>query len=320
MARPSSEPKEYAMLRNTRHAPTVRRSLLTTLALTITIAVVVSATAVASASDAHHGRDDDHHADEHGNGSDRDAHEHHKDNDQNARGPKPTIVLVHGGWADASSWSAVAQRLEEDGYPVVAPANPLRGVPSDSAYLASLLATISGPIVLVGHSYGGVLITNAATGNPNVKALVYIAAFAPDQGETVGQILAMNPGSEAAPPNLTFRPYPGGVDVYITPSAFRDVFCSDVPADTAAVMAATQRPIDAAALGEPSGEPAWKTIPSWYLVASNDHAIPPATERFMAKRADATTVEIPSSHVAMISHPDVVTDLVLEAAHAAREQ
>jgi len=112
MARPSSEPKEYAMLRNTRHAPTVRRSLLATLALTITIAVVVSATAVASASDAHHGRDDDHHADEHGNGSDRDAHEHHKDNDQNARGPKPTIVLVHGGWADASSWSAVAQRLE----------------------------------------------------------------------------------------------------------------------------------------------------------------------------------------------------------------
>ena len=232
----------------------------------------------------------------------------------------PTVVLVHGAFADASGYAAVIRTVQAQGIAVRAPMNPLRGLASDADAIARYTTTIDGPIVLVGHSYGGVLITNAATGNPNVKALVYIAAFAPDQGETVGQILAMNPGSEAAPPNLTFRQYPGGVDVYITPSAFRDVFCSDVPADTAAVMAATQRPIDAAALGEPSGEPAWKTIPSWYLVASNDHAIPPATERFMAKRADATTVEIPSSHVAMISHPDVVTDLILEAAHAAREQ
>ena len=231
-------------------------------------------------------------------------------------GPKPTIVLVHGGWADASSWDKVARRLQDHGYTVIAPANPLRGVQYDSAYLSSVLATISGPIVLVGHSYGGVVITNAATGNPNVKALVYVAAFAPDEGETVGQLLAMNPGSEAAPPNLTFRPYPGGVDVYITPSAFHSVFCADLPAKTAAAMAATQRPIDAAALGEPSGVPAWKTIPSWYLVASNDQAIPPATERFMAKRAGATTVEIASSHVAMISHPKAVTDLILDAARA----
>jgi len=178
------------------------------------------------------------------------------------------------------------------------------------------LATITGPIILVGHSYGGVLITNAATGNPNVKALVYVAAFAPDQGETVGQLLAMNPGSQAPPPNLLFRPYPAGVDAYITPSAFHGVFCADLPVTTAAVMAASQRPIDAAALGEPSGVPAWRTIPSWYLVASNDQAIPPATERFMAKRAGATTVEIASSHVAMISHPAVVTDLILDAAHA----
>jgi pimeloyl-ACP methyl ester carboxylesterase len=268
---------------------------LATLALTITIVVGLSATAAASASDEHH----------------------NTDNDRNAHGPKPTIVLVHGGWADASSWDAVTQRLQDDGYTVIAPANPLRGVETDSAYLSSVLATITGPIVLVGHSYGGVLITNAATGNPNVKALVYVAAFAPDQGETVGQLLAMNPGSQAAPPNLTFRPHPGGLDTYITPSAFQSVFCADLPATTAGVMAAGQRPIDAAALGEPSGEPAWKTIPSWYLVASNDHALPPATERFMAKRAGATTVEIPSSHVAMISHPDVVTDLILEAAHVA---
>jgi pimeloyl-ACP methyl ester carboxylesterase len=236
--------------------------------------------------------------------------------DPTAGGPKPTIVLVHGAWADASSWDRVARRLQDQGYTVIAPANPLRGVQTDSAYLSSVLATITGPIILVGHSYGGVLITNAATGNPNVKALVYVAAFAPDLGETVGQILAMNPGTQAAPPNLTFRPYPGGVDTYIAPSAFHDVFCADVPADTAAVMAATQRPINVAALGEPSGTPAWKTIPSWYLVASNDQAIPPATEQFMAKRAGATTVEIASSHVAMISHPAAVTDLILDAAHA----
>jgi pimeloyl-ACP methyl ester carboxylesterase len=236
--------------------------------------------------------------------------------DPSSGGPKPTIVLVHGGWADASSWDKVARRLQEHGYTVIAPANPLRGGQHDSAYLSSVLETISGPIVLVGHSYGGVVITNAATGNPNVKALVYVAAFAPDEGETVGQLLAMNPGSEAAPPNLTFRPYPGGVDVYITPSAFHSVFCADLPAKTAAAMAATQRPIDAAALSEPSGVPAWKTIPSWYVVASNDEAIPPATERFMAKRAGATTVEIASSHVAMISHPKAVTDLILDAARA----
>jgi pimeloyl-ACP methyl ester carboxylesterase len=232
--------------------------------------------------------------------------------DPKSAAPKPTIVLVHGGWADASSWNAVTQRLQDDGYTVIAPANPLRGVQTDSAYLSSVLATITGPIILVGHSYGGVLITNAATGNPNVKALVYVAAFAPDLGETVGQLLVMNPGSQAAPPNLTFRPYPGGLDTYITPSAFRNVFCADLPASTSAVMAANQRPIDAAALGQPSG----KTIPSWYLLASNDQAIPPATERFMAKRAGATTVEIASSHVAMISHPAVVTDLIRAAARS----
>jgi pimeloyl-ACP methyl ester carboxylesterase len=230
-------------------------------------------------------------------------------------GPKPTIVLVHGAWADASGWNGVARRLQDDGYTVIAPANPLRSVQSDAAYLSSVLATISGPIVLVGHSYGGVVITNAATGNPNVKALVYIAAFAPDDGETPGQILALNPGSQAVPPNLTFRPYPGGVDTYITPSVFHQVFCADVPATKAALMAAEQRPLDAAVLSEPSGPPAWKTIPSWYLVARDDHAIPPATEEFMAKRAGSTTVEINSSHVAMISHPAEVTELILDAVH-----
>lgn len=236
--------------------------------------------------------------------------------DDERAGPKPTVVLVHGGWADASSWNAVVERLQDRGYTVVAPPNPLRGLQNDAAYVSSILATISGPIVLVGHSYGGMVMTNAATGNPNVKALVYIAAFAPDVGDSIATLQAMNPGSEVGLSTLTLRPYPGGVDAYITPSVFHRVFCADVPTSTAAVMAATQRPIDVAVVAEPSGPPAWRTIPSWYLVASDDHAIPPATERFMAKRAGATTVEISASHVAMVSHPDAVTDLILDAARA----
>src|SRR5216684_7808415 len=155
---------------------------------------------------------------------------------QDDNGPKPTIVLIHGAFADASGWSGVITRLQDRGYTVLAPANPLRGVANDSAYIASVLASISGPIVLVGHSYGGEVITNAATGNPNVKALVYIAAFAPDAGETIATLEAMNPGSEVGLAALTLRPYPGGVDAYITPSVFHSVFCADVPTSTAAVM------------------------------------------------------------------------------------
>lgn len=228
----------------------------------------------------------------------------------------PTIVLVHGAWADSSSWNAVTQQLQDQGYTVVAPANPLRGLQPDAAYLSSVLASISGPIVLVGHSYGGMVMTDAALGNPNVRALVYIAAFAPDAGETVATIEAMNPGSEVGLSSLTLRPYPGGVDAYITPNVFHRVFCADVSPQTASLMAATQRPLDAAVEAEPSGPPAWRTIPSWYMVASDDRAIPAATERQMAKRAGAATVEIASSHVAMISHPAAVTALVLEAVRA----
>ncbi len=202
------------------------------------------------------------------------AASHHGD------GPKPTIVLVHGAFADASGWAGVITRLEDHGYTVLAPANPLRGVATDSAYIASVLATITGPIVLVGHSCGGEVITNAATGNPNVKALVYIAAFAPDAGETSGGILAKFPGSMLTPANLILRPFPQpdgttGTDAYINPAVFREAFCADCSAGTAAVMAATQRPGALATLNEPSGILAWKTIPSWYLVASQDHAIPP---------------------------------------------
>jgi pimeloyl-ACP methyl ester carboxylesterase len=237
--------------------------------------------------------------------------------------PKPTIVLVHGAFADASGWADVTTKLQRRGYTVIAPANPLRGVAADAGYVASVLSTIPGPIVLVGHSYGGEVITNAATGNPNVKALVYIAAFAPDKGETAGQLAGMFPGSELTPDNLVVRPYPispttNGLDAYINPTVFHSVFCADLPSRLAATMATSQRPASLATLTEASGEPAWKHIPSWYLVARQDKAIPPDSERFMAKRMNAHTREINSSHVAMISHPDVVADLIRAAARATR--
>jgi pimeloyl-ACP methyl ester carboxylesterase len=200
---------------------------------------------------------------------------------------------------------------------VIAPANPLRGLASDSAYIGSVLDTIPGPVVLVAHSYGGAVITNAATGRPNVAALVYIAAFAPDEGDSVGGLLALNPGTHIDPATtLIFRPHPGGVDGYVNPDNFRDIFAGDLSADTAAIMAASQRPGDVSTLSDPSGPPAWKTIPSWYLVARNDHLIPPATQRFMAQRAGATTVEVRASHVAMISQPRAATNIILDAARA----
>jgi pimeloyl-ACP methyl ester carboxylesterase len=235
---------------------------------------------------------------------------------------KPTVVLVHGAWADSSGWGGVIARLQRAGYPVIAPANPLRGLASDSAYLASVVASISGPVVLVGHSYGGAVITDAAAAGSNVKALVYIAGFALDQNESVLQMASRFPGS-SLPTAISPVPFPladgtTGTDVYIAPAKFRDVFAADVPATQAAVLAATQRPVAQTALLEPSTAPAWATIPSWYLVAKQDHAIPPAAERFMAKRAHARTVEIASSHAAMVSHPAEVTQLIVKAATAAK--
>ena len=204
---------------------------------------------------------------------------------------------------------------------MIAPANPLRGLESDAAYIHSILTTIEGPIVLGGHSYGGAVISHAAVGVPNVKALVYIAGFAPDAGESVGQLVTMNPGSEIGPATLITRPYPlpgggQGIDLYLTQDGFRHAFAGDLPHKLADQMQATQRPFAEEAFGSPSGEPAWKTIPSWYLVASQDKAIPPATQRFMAQRAGATTVEVRSSHVPMISEPDATTRLILDAANA----
>jgi pimeloyl-ACP methyl ester carboxylesterase len=232
---------------------------------------------------------------------------------------KPTIVLVHGGWDNSTGWNAVVEKLQDRGFSVIAPANPLRGLTPDAAYVHSVLTTISGPIVLVGHSYGGAVITNAAVGHANVKALVYIAGFAPDAGESLVQLVTMNPGSGIGPATTIGRPYPlangqQGTDLYLTQEGLRTAFASDVPRHVQDQMFATQRPFSQEAFQSVSGAPAWKTIPSWYLVATNDHAIPPATQYFMAKRAGAQISEVKSSHVPQISHPDNVVSEILEAA------
>src|SRR6266508_4210210 len=234
---------------------------------------------------------------------------------------KPTIVLVHGGWDNSTGWNAVVAKLQSRGFDVIAPANPLRDLASDSAYVSSVLNTIEGPIILVGHSYGGAVITNAAVGHGNVIALVYIAAFAPDEGESLFQLVTMNPGSQIGPNTLITRPYPlpdgsEGTDLYLTREGVRTAFAQDLPRTTTDLMFATQRPFTQEAFGAPSGTPAWKSIPSWYLVASEDHAIPPATQRFMAERAGAQTTEVNSSHVPHISQPDAVTEIILQAAES----
>ena len=238
-------------------------------------------------------------------------------------GPKPSIVLIHGAWADGSSWSGVIQRLQQQGYTVYAPPNPLRGLTSDSAYIASFLQTISGPIILVGHSYGGAVITNAATGNPNVKALVYIDAFAPDQGESLATLSATPPppgqsGScVAGDPTQVFNFVPltgGDVDLYIKQSLFPSCFANDLSPKEGAVLASTQRPLAFSAFPQKSGVPAWKTIPSFYLVGTIDRAIPPFAQLFMAHRINATIVQVRGSHLVMISHPEAVVDLINQAA------
>ena len=229
---------------------------------------------------------------------------------QSARAEKPTIVLVHGAFADSSGWDAVATQLMDQGYPVLAFSNPLRDPISDGAYLRAFLSTIEGPIVLVGHSYGGAVISNAATSNPAVQSLVYVAAYAPAEGESVAAANALGGGHTDVIDHLVVRPFPGATggdaDAYIDPAYFPTLFAQDLPKSTARVMAATQRPGALAALVTPSGAPAWATIPTWYMVARQDRIIPPEAERAMAERAGSTTVEIDSSHVAMMSHPAAV--------------
>ena len=241
-----------------------------------------------------------------------------------AAGPKPTIVLEHGAWADSGSWNGVVQRLQHDGYTVYAPPDPLQGLAYDTATLKDFLGTIPGPIVLVGHSYGGMVITNAATGNKNVKALVYDDAFIPAQGDTAGSLSGARPGSclAVANPATVFNlvPFPGApkgvVDAYVKPSVFPGCFANGLPASEGAVLAATQRPLATSVLTDKSGVPAWKTIPSWAIVGTADHVIPPAEQLFMAKRAGAHITEVHAPHLSMISNPGVVTETIIAAAQA----
>ncbi len=228
-----------------------------------------------------------------------------------------TIVLVHGAFADASGWRGVVKRLEADGYSVVAPANTLRSVSADADAVAGLLKTIKGPIVLVGHSYGGMVVTNAARGIANVKALVYVDAFVPDKGESAAVLGSKFPGG-IGPDSLAPVPLTAGVDLYIRADRFHAVFAADVDAAEAKFMAETQRPITQAAFIEPSGEPAWKTVPSWFVYGTGDLCIPPALHAFFAERAHAREVKIidGASHVPMISHPDEVAGIIERAAVA----
>jgi len=235
---------------------------------------------------------------------------------------KPSVVLIHGAWADGSSWSRVVSLLQTHGYTVYVPPNPLRGLTSDSAYIASFLQTITGPIILVGHSYGGAVITNAATGNPNVKALVYVDAFAPDQGESLASLSSVPPPAGQSPscvsgdPTQVFNFVPlngGDVDLYVKPSLFPSCFANDLPPNEGAVLASTQRPFALSALPQPSGVPVWRSIPSFYLVGTIDNVIPPFAQLFMAQRANATIVQVRASHLVMISHPNAVVGLIDEA-------
>jgi pimeloyl-ACP methyl ester carboxylesterase len=235
-------------------------------------------------------------------------------------GPKPTIVLVHGAFADASGFAAVTARLQDRGYTVVAPPNPLRGPASDAAYVAAKLKQIQGPIVLVAHSYGGAVITEAATKVANVKALVYLDALALDEGESNADIAQRFPGADIFDA-LRPQPFPqadgtDGTEFIIDPAKFHAVFAADVPARVTTVMATAQRPLTLAGNVEKSTTPAWKTIRSWYLVGRQDRIFTAAAQRFMAKRAHAHTVEIDSSHAVYLSHPGAVTALILRAARA----
>ncbi|WP_079138219.1 alpha/beta fold hydrolase [Actinacidiphila rubida] len=233
--------------------------------------------------------------------------------------PKPTVVLVHGAWADGSSWAGVTARLQDEGYTVDVVPDTLRGVATDSANLHAFLETITGPIVLVGHSYGGMVISNAAVGVTNVKSLVYVDAFIPDEGESAGQL---STGSALAvkDPSTVFNtvsiPNGGGnVDLYVKPDLFPKIFAAGVAPAKAAVLAAGQRPLAGSALSEPSGPVAWKTLPSWALIGTADKVIPPAEQQYMADRAGSHIVKVDAPHLSMVAKPGAVTDLITAAAN-----
>lgn len=237
---------------------------------------------------------------------------------------KPTIVLVHGAWADASSWDRVVRKLQAEGYPVLAAANPLRSLASDSAYLDAILETIDGPIVLVGHSYGAAVITNAATGDPDVRALVYVDGSVPAEGETVAELAGPDSALSVADPTTIFDFVPGQLpptpesDVYLKRSTFLTSFATGIGRARAKALWATQRPITLGALNEPSSTPAWDTIPSWYLIGTQDRVIPASAQLDMATKAGSTVARFKAGHLGLISDPAPVADVITTAARATR--
>jgi pimeloyl-ACP methyl ester carboxylesterase len=230
----------------------------------------------------------------------------------------PTIVLVHGAFADGSSWSGVIERLQARGIQVTAPAIPLRGIEIDSAYLASVFEQTPGPVLAVGHSYGGAVISNAAMQAHNVVGLVFVSAFAPEEGETLGEVTPTSKDAVLGPALVPHRyPSPNGgepaVELAIDPAKFHDAFAADLPAAQAAVMAATQRPIAEAAFSEANGPPAWKNLPSWAVVSTGDKAAGTDLTRSMAERAGAAITELEGSHVIMVSQPEAVSGVIVKA-------
>jgi pimeloyl-ACP methyl ester carboxylesterase len=236
---------------------------------------------------------------------------------------KPTIVLVHGAWADGSSWSAVTTRLQAAGYTVDVEANPLRGVASDALYLHDLLVTISGPIVLVGHSYGGMVITGATSGLTNVKALVYVDAYIPQDGDSLVALTGAKPGSTLDPSSsvvqVPLHDASGQVvnaDIYVKPAQFPSIFAGGIAAMEAAVLAAGQRPLAGSALTEAfAGVPAWQSIPSWDLIGTADMLLPPVEQQIMAQRAGSHIVKVNAPHLSMVAKPWAVTSIIEAAAN-----
>jgi pimeloyl-ACP methyl ester carboxylesterase len=233
-------------------------------------------------------------------------------------GSQPTVVLVHGAFAESASWNGVIRRLQDQGYTAIAAANPLRSLSGDAQFLASILESIEGPVVLVGHSYGGSVISNGALGKDNVKALVFVAAFAPEEGESIGELSGRSPGSTLGETLESVRLSDGTTDLYIRQEEYHQQFAADAPAEQAALDAVTQRPLRDVAQNEGSGAPAWKSVPSWFVFPELDKNIPLEAHRFMAERAQAReVVEIEGApHAVGVSHPEEVADVILRAIKA----
>jgi pimeloyl-ACP methyl ester carboxylesterase len=234
---------------------------------------------------------------------------------------RPTVMLIHGAFADASGWAGVAAELSSDDVDVIAPPNHLRGIGADAASITSVLDQIEGPIVLVGHSYGGAVITNAGSRADNVRGLVFVGAFIPDEGETLQNLADQATDSKVLPAlrPMQYPTTPGSApdsEFTIDAAAFHEIFCADLPADQAAILAVSQRPLAGVSFGEPTQDPAWKTLPTWAIISPSDFVLGPSGERAMAERAAATITEVEASHAMMISQPQVIADVILTAVAA----